>query len=70
MKNPQPTLKQPKSILVATIVPWIILTGLAFLVIGVISGYFIHVNIVGDAKAEVLSAQTEAVKVVEVPKAK
>lgn len=41
--------KQPKTVAVREIVPWLIITAMAFGVAGIITGWFIHANVIGTA---------------------
>lgn len=40
---------QPKTVAVREIVPWLIITAMAFGVAGIIGGWFIHSNVIGTA---------------------
>lgn len=49
-------IKAPKVVAQAVVLPWLLLAVLSSLVAGLIGGYFLHINMVGDARAEVTSS--------------
>jgi len=55
--------KQPRKIMLREVVPYFVLSVLMSLAAGVILGYFLHVNIVGDARASVHQDIIQAAKV-------
>jgi uncharacterized membrane protein len=48
-------VKQPRTIAVREFIPWLLVTVLVFSVFGVITGWFLHNNVVQDAAAAVAS---------------
>lgn len=41
--------KQPKTVAVREIVPWLVITAMSFGIAGIIGGWFIHSNVIGTA---------------------